>query len=313
MRNKLHERIAKKSRHAISLLIFIGADKLNLFYCSTTLHQLSIMSSSSSSTALQTYTPGKLDFPSDHFPIVMRLGDAKGIGIMSFNTLNEAYKEYIHYGQSLKGSRLDQMTEEQRHNAIIEIIAKSFENGVAICALQEVSNKLMSRLFLAKLVIVQTPNMDGDGTDNGCVLLNPKLVKINGTLITSAFNSDSDPDNYIQQIPLRLVSDPKQSFTLVNTHVKFGCIKQLIHVLKQIGGPIISLGDFNVGFNDPRKESSTAPLSEEKEFNLWLDHAPFSHVNTLQTLDLFDHFYTKDVVLIKDPELLDKLRQKLVL
>lgn len=262
----------------------------------------------------QTYTPGKLDFPSDHFPVIARLDDEKGIGIMSFNVLNEKYKPYIHGGQELKDSQLDKMTESQRCDIIVSIIDRAFSNGVGIVALQEVSNNLLMKLYkTTNLVVILTPNMSSKGADNGTILFNPKQVKISGNIITVPYTAEDKYENYIQQVKFSLVSDPNKEFTFVNTHVKFGLIKQLISVLKKIKGPIIATGDFNVGFKDPREESSPEPLLKEKEFNLLLTHASYSHVNTLQQLDLFDHFYTRNVTLVGDPELLNIVRSDLKL
>jgi hypothetical protein len=261
---------------------------------------------------MTSYTPGQLDFPSDHFPIVVRLGDENGIGIASFNALNESYKHYIHGNQGLKDSKLDKMTENERYDLIVDIVNEAFSNGVGIFALQEVSNHLLARFYTIKTgIIISTPNMDGKGIDNGCVLLNPNMVQLKGDIVTSAYSDGNKLDNYIQQIPLCLSSDPTIVFTLINTHVKFGKIKQLISVLKQIKGPIIATGDFNVGFNDPREESSVKPLLEEKEFELLTNHAQYSHVNTLKVLDLFDHFYTRDITLVADVKLLALLRKDL--
>lgn len=260
------------------------------------------------------YIPGKLNFPSDHFPIVARLDDEKGIGIVSWNVLNENYKKYIHYDQGLTGSELDKMSEEQRYDSIINIINMAFNNNVGIFALQEVSNKLLARLLLLGMLVVSTPNMDSEGIDNGCILINTKLVMLDGINMTTSYIADDNTENnYIQQVYLYLTHDPAKKFIFINTHTLFKSIKQLIAHLKLIKEPFIVAGDFNVGLYDTRKDCSIKPLLEEKEFSLMLDHADYSHVNTFKRLDLFDHFYTHDLILVKDLKLLHVLRQDLKL
>jgi hypothetical protein len=152
--------------------------------------------------------------------------------------------------------------------------------------------------------------MDGEGLDYGVTIMNSKLIGMKGKMIIHAYQADS-PDGYIQQIEVYLKNTPSVTFTFCNTHVTFGQSKQLVDVLKKIEGNIICCGDFNVGFSDPRKEACPSGFLEEKEFTLWLNHASYSHINTLQKLDLFDHFYTRGVVLKPNLDLLDLLRKTL--
>lgn len=258
------------------------------------------------------YIPGILNFPSDHFPVVMRIGDEKGIGVMSFNVLNEAYKEWIRGDQGLKDSKLDKMTEEERIKKVLNIVENALENGVCIIGLQEVSNKLLFALCGMKYHVVSTPNENSHGKDFGCVIYNQNFIKLKNSCVIG-YHAKGNVYNYIHSLEMNLVSDPNNSFTFINTHTKFGCITQLINHLRKIEGPIICVGDFNVGFEDPREESSPQPLLDEKEFILHRDHAPYSHVNTLKKLDLFDHFYTKDIKMVKDLNLLKIVRKDLSL
>ena len=154
-------------------------------------------------------------------------------------------------------------------------------------------------------------NRDNKGIGYGVILSKSDQLETMNTLCNEYTNGDKK-DNYIQQATFQCIKSEK-IFTLVNTHVKFGKIDQLIATVKQIDGLCIVTGDFNVGFRDPRPESSPNLLLQEKKFILWTKHSGYSHVNYLGKLDLFDHFYsTRDeIILHPDLDLVTKLREGL--
>ncbi len=258
-----------------------------------------------------TFVPHVFHFFSDHFPIVM---DFETISIASFNVLNQAYmKPKYMKEQGLDGSFLTLMTEDERTTAIVKLVMSMLkEHAIPIVALQEVSPKVLARLLdeAKGYVVIPAPNMKGDGVDYGVIILDPAKIGICGYMKVDAYEGDS-PDKYIQRIKLYLKEKDHVFFTFCNTHAKFGAMGSLIYTLKNVEGPIICCGDFNVGANCSQKEMSITPLLEEKEFKLWLSHAPHSHVDTKQELKLVDHFYTRDMDLKDNHALLALLRKDL--
>ena len=264
----------------------------------------------STSSPVDVFTSHVLHFFSDHFPVVMNFDT---ISIASFNVLNQAYmKPTFMKEQGLDGSFLTAMTEEDRTTAIVTLVMSMLkDHAISIVALQEVSQNLLARLLVEAhgYVVIPAPNMKGDGVDYGVILLNPTKVGLCGPLKVESYPGKS-MDKYIQQIKVYLKVSGSV-FTFCNTHAKFGAIGSLIYTLKQIEGPILCCGDFNVGTNSRQKEMDIKPLQEEKEFKLWLTHAPHSHVDTEQKLNLLDHFYTRDLELKENPALLALLRKDL--
>lgn len=287
-------------------------------------------------------SPPQLDFCSDHFPVAMSYeSDTLSLPLVSFNILNPRYKRYLKLNQGLEHSKLYTMPLAERYGKVLTIVQDAFDSDVAIVCLQEVSGDFLFTLekWLLKkptLRLLKAGTWDLDTNDWGLMLYDSTKVTVSGcpeivpftlpdpakeanTWTESSDSKDYIFSNYMQIVTFVPVSSTaSEPFTVLNCHVKFGQIDQLIQCMRTLEKRdfknLIACGDFNVGvgFKDPRPESDSTPLTNAKEFILHLNHAQDSHFNCFQEYDLFDHFYTsKNVVMKTQLPLVSLLRKAL--
>jgi len=287
----------------------------------------------STSVSESKYQPGQWGFSSDHLPVSaeVKLNDNDSFSVASFNVLNEAYKEYLLYGnaspgsteykrgQQLGGSELVTMSPETRWKENLKIIKKGLVNGLGIIGLQECSQKFMS-LLLEEIGCRNEDNYDllhasedlKRGEDYGVIIFDKTQFQFIASSVLYYYNEDNSRSNYIHSVLFSHIIT-RTKFTFINTHIPFKKSDQFVSYILKCSGPVIAVGDFNLGYNDVRSESNLKrnliDRLENSGYRFVENLAEFSHVNTEPVLDLFDHIIFKEMTLVAYPRMTGILRE----